>query len=162
MADRLLRALEFGSERGAVEVPADPCAIMLNGRDASAPCSGARLRTTALTRRQAELLAYLEASIRERGYPPTGRDMCARFGWRSPRAAFDVLESLRLKGRIRRTDRASRGLRVTEPLTSEERTRFGLPGIVVSVVPPRLCCACGATVFGVQRCPMCGAGMEVA
>lgn len=65
-----------------------------------------------LTDRQAEILAFINASIVVRGLPPALREICERFGYRSTNAASDHLATLEAKGYIAREKLISRGLRV--------------------------------------------------
>lgn len=65
-----------------------------------------------LTERQAEILAFIKASIVVRGLPPALREICERFGYRSTNAANDHLAALEAKGYISREKLISRGLRI--------------------------------------------------
>lgn len=68
-----------------------------------------------LTEKQRAILDFIKAEIDERGYPPTHRDICAAFGWRSIRASAKHLLALERKGYIERDEYVVRGIRVTEP-----------------------------------------------
>jgi repressor LexA len=63
-----------------------------------------------LTRRQQEILDFVTQSIRERGYPPTIREIGTSFGIRSPNGVNDHLKALQRKGFLRREDLKSRAL----------------------------------------------------
>lgn len=65
-----------------------------------------------LTIRQTEVLEFLRRFIGAKGYPPTMRDICRAFGWRSIQAASDHLQALKRKGAIALTPGVSRGIRV--------------------------------------------------
>ncbi len=54
-----------------------------------------------LTERQRAVLDHIVRMIREEGYPPTVREIAGHFGFRSPRAVSDHLETLERKGYIR-------------------------------------------------------------
>lgn len=56
----------------------------------------------AITERQAEILAFIKAEIATKGYPPTLREIGARFGIRSTNGVNDHLNGLERKGYIRR------------------------------------------------------------
>ncbi len=72
-----------------------------------------------LTERQREILAFINESIRERGYPPTLREIGARFGIKSTNGVNDHLRALEKKGYLHREDLKSRALR---PVAAPEPT----------------------------------------
>ena len=65
----------------------------------------------ALTDRQREILDFISQSIRERGYPPTLREIGLHFGIRSTNGVNDHLRALEKKGYLQREDLKSRALR---------------------------------------------------
>ena len=65
-----------------------------------------------LTDRQQAILDYLSASIRERGFPPTIREVMAHFGINSTQGVQRHLDALERKGYIERDSRA-RSIRLT-------------------------------------------------
>jgi len=65
-----------------------------------------------LTKRQEQTLDFIRASIRERGYPPTLREIGEHMGIRSTNGVNDHLRALERKGYLRREDMKSRALRV--------------------------------------------------
>ncbi len=65
----------------------------------------------ALTDRQREILDFITASITERGYPPTLREIGEHFGIRSTNGVNDHLKALEKKGHLRREDLKSRAMR---------------------------------------------------
>jgi repressor LexA len=67
----------------------------------------------ALTDRQREILDFITASINERGYPPTLREIGEHFGIRSTNGVNDHLKALEKKGHLRREDLKSRAMRPT-------------------------------------------------
>lgn len=67
-----------------------------------------------LTARQQEILEGIQANILEKGYAPTVRELCARFGIRSTNAITDHLRALKRKGYLEIEPQAHRGLRVKE------------------------------------------------
>jgi len=64
-----------------------------------------------LTSRQREIFNFIRGFIKERGYPPSVREIGQRFDI-YPRAAFDHLRALERKGYLRRRGSMSRGLEV--------------------------------------------------
>ncbi len=67
-----------------------------------------------LTKRQEQTLEYIRTSIRERGYPPTLREIGEHMGIRSTNGVNDHLRALERKGYLRREDMKSRALRVVD------------------------------------------------
>jgi repressor LexA len=64
-----------------------------------------------LTRRQQEIYEFLIEYTEEKGFPPTLREICGRFGMASTRAASDHLEALERKGYVDRSPDLSRAIR---------------------------------------------------
>jgi repressor LexA len=64
-----------------------------------------------LTERQEEVLRFIRHSIRDRGYPPTLREIGAHMGIRSTNGVNDHLRALERKGYLTREDMKSRALR---------------------------------------------------
>ena len=78
-----------------------------------------------LTPRQKEIFDFIRGFIKERGFPPSVREIGERFRI-YPRAAFDHLKALEKKGYLRREGSMSRGLEVlvfqgSEPYSSRLR-----------------------------------------
>jgi repressor LexA len=65
----------------------------------------------ALTHRQREILDFISASIVERGFPPTLREIGEHFQIRSTNGVNDHLKALEKKGHLRREDLKSRAMR---------------------------------------------------
>lgn len=65
-----------------------------------------------LTKRQKEVLEFLEGFIETRGFPPSLREICARLGINGPKNARKHLEALEKKGFIRRSANISRAIEV--------------------------------------------------
>lgn len=74
-----------------------------------------------LTERQREVLSFIQAFIKERGYPPSIREMGEHFRI-YPRAVFDHLKALERKGYLKREGSMSRGI---ELLTFQEERFYG-------------------------------------
>src|SRR6187200_1641557 len=75
----------------------------------------------ALTQRQREILEFISASIVERGFPPTLREIGEHFGIRSTNGVNDHLKALEKKGHLRREDLKSRAMRPTAAILPFER-----------------------------------------
>jgi repressor LexA len=69
----------------------------------------------ALTQRQRDILDYISASIVERGFPPTLREIGEHFQIRSTNGVNDHLKALEKKGHLRREDLKSRAMRPVLP-----------------------------------------------
>jgi repressor LexA len=82
-----------------------------------------------LTRRQREILDFIVRWVEERGFPPTLREIAARFRFASVNAVRDHLKALEQKGYLRRRAGTSRTLTL-EPVS---RPRRGRP--IVGTVP---------------------------
>jgi repressor LexA len=85
--------------------------------------------TMELTSRQREIFNFIRGFIKERGYPPSVREIGEHFDI-YPRAAFDHLKALERKGYLKRRGSMSRGLEILvfleershgEPLRKEGR-----------------------------------------
>ena len=74
----------------------------------------------ALTQRQREILDFISASIVERGFPPTLREIGEHFSIRSTNGVNDHLKALEKKGHLRREDLKSRAMRPILPDGSGE------------------------------------------
>jgi len=79
---------------------------------------------TELTDRQQDIYQFIADSVRQKGYPPTVREICKAVGLRSPSTVHSHLASLENKGYIKR-DRAKG--RAIEILAEEETTAHELP-----------------------------------
>src|SRR3954470_24874469 len=91
-----------------------------------------------LTDRQREILDFITQSIRERGYPPTLREIGLHFGIRSTNGVNDHLRALEKKGHLMREDLKSRALRpVGAPGSSSSGTGRSL-GTARGTEDPRL------------------------
>ncbi|MFQ5442767.1 MAG: transcriptional repressor LexA [Thermodesulfobacteriota bacterium] len=98
-----------------------------------------------LTPRQKDILAFIEVFIKERGYPPTLREICARFKIKGPKNAAKHLDALERKGFLRRKANISRGMEVASarPLGAVSipiagRVRAGSPHLAVEDIVGRV------------------------
>ncbi len=78
---------------------------------------------TPLTARQAEVLEYIQLSVRDTGMPPTRMEISAMFGFRSPNAAEEHLRALAKKGAIELNSGMARGI----SLRTANANPMGLP-----------------------------------
>jgi repressor LexA len=73
-----------------------------------------------LTKRQREVLEYIQFSQGRQGFPPSLREIAAHFGFSSPNAALDHVKALRIKGALATLPGRARSLRILIP---KRRTR---------------------------------------
>ena len=85
-----------------------------------------------LTTRQEMILDFIRRAIRERGYPPTLREIGAQMGIRSTNGVSDHLHALERKGYIRREDMKSRAMRPVdaEPIANDDGDEAPTPEMV--------------------------------
>ena len=69
-----------------------------------------------LTRRQEQILSFIEHCQRDRGETPTLREIAGHFGFRSMNAARDHVQALCRKGALQQRPGRARTLRVQTPL----------------------------------------------
>lgn len=69
-------------------------------------------RSTELTARQKEIFDFLVSYLQDNGFPPTVREICARFGIKSTKGVTDHLAALEKKGFIKKRPEASRGIEI--------------------------------------------------
>ena len=72
----------------------------------------ARKSSNILTDKQQEVLDCIEEYLRDRGYPPSIRDICRQVGLSSSSTVYAHLNALEKKGYIQRDDGAMRGIRI--------------------------------------------------
>ena len=68
-----------------------------------------------LTKRQQEVLSFIELTRTRDGHSPTLREIAGHFGFRSPKAAADHVTALQRKGILSGVARKARALRVISP-----------------------------------------------
>ena len=79
-----------------------------------------------LTKRQQEILRYIQRTLQKKGYPPTRAEIAETFGFRSANAAEDHLRALQRKGAITLQSGVSRGIRLTGDLAQRGRLPVGV------------------------------------
>ena len=65
-----------------------------------------------ITSRQQEIMAFFRQTIAKRGLPPSMREICGHFGFRSPHAAQQHVRALQKKGLITFEPGRSRTIRI--------------------------------------------------
>lgn len=86
-----------------------------------------------LTERQRAVLAFIEGSLANRGYPPTLREIGNHLGIRSTNGVNDHLRALERKGYLTREDMKSRTLQLTnEPGDAQELVEVPIVGRVAA------------------------------
>ncbi len=117
-----------------------------------------------LTRRQAQVLDFIESSIATHGCPPSLREICERFNTTSTNGASDHLKALERKRRVfidgsgTNAGRVFRGIRVLAYLTLGERDSFRLPAPNLPAHVWRPSASAKRTpgfYSGVSRCRIC-------
>lgn len=90
-----------------------------------------------LTSRQQEILEFISSSIRDRGYPPTIREIGKHMGIRSTNGVNDHLKALERKGHLTRDDLKSRAMRPVQladdmlEIPVMGRVAAGMPALAV-------------------------------
>jgi len=79
--------------------------------------------TENLTKRQRDILAFIQAETARRGIPPTVREIAAHFGIASPNGAACHLKALEEKGYIKKEPGLSRGMSLLPKRPEEESGR---------------------------------------
>ncbi len=89
----------------------------------------------AMTKRQKEILSYLELHIRDHGYAPSFEEIAEHFGFQSLATVHEHLTNLERKGYIRRTYNESRSIEVLPPKGTAGATEIPLLGLVAAGAP---------------------------
>jgi len=88
-----------------------------------------------LTRRQSEILKYLQEHIRDKGYAPSFEEIAEQFGFQSLATVHEHLTNLERKGYIHRTHNESRAIEVLPPKGQAGATEIPLLGRVAAGTP---------------------------
>ena len=88
-----------------------------------------------LTKRQSEILAFLQNHILEQGYAPSFEEIAERFGFQSLATVHEHLTNLERKGYIRRSYNESRSIEVLPPRGTSAATEIPLLGKVAAGTP---------------------------
>lgn len=89
----------------------------------------------ALTKRQREVLNFLESHIRTHGYAPSMEEIADHFRLQSLSTVHEHLTNLEQKGAIRRNYNESRGIEILPPRGISGATEIPLLGIVAAGLP---------------------------
>lgn len=88
-----------------------------------------------LTRRQREILDYIEGYIAEHGYAPSFEEIARQFEFQSLATVHEHLTNLERKGYIRRTHNESRAIEIVPPKGQTGATELPLLGLVAAGEP---------------------------
>jgi repressor LexA len=88
-----------------------------------------------LTKRQSEILKYLQEHIRDRGYAPSFEEIAEHFAFQSLATVHEHLTNLERKGYIHRTHNESRAIEVLPPKGQSGATEIPLLGKVAAGSP---------------------------
>jgi len=88
-----------------------------------------------LTKRQKEILDYLESFIEANGYAPSFEEIAESFGYSSLATVHEHLSNLERKGYLRKSYNESRSLELTRPDTAVPAVELPLLGTVAAGLP---------------------------
>lgn len=89
----------------------------------------------ALTKRQSEILSYVQQQIQDNGYAPSFDEIAERFGFKSLATVHEHLTNLERKGYIHRAHNESRAIEVLPPKGTAGATEIPLLGRVAAGTP---------------------------
>ena len=88
-----------------------------------------------LTKRQSEILNYLQGHIQEHGFAPSFEEIAEQFGFQSLATVHEHLSNLERKGYIRRSYNESRAIELLPPRGTAHATEIPLLGTVAAGMP---------------------------
>ncbi len=88
-----------------------------------------------LTKRQKEILDYIDGFIEERGYAPSFEEIAESFGYSSLATVHEHLSNLERKGYIRKSYNESRSIELVRPGTGVPAVELPLLGAVAAGLP---------------------------
>ncbi|NJD11817.1 MAG: transcriptional repressor LexA [Gemmatimonadetes bacterium] len=88
-----------------------------------------------LTKRQKQILDFLDGFLAEHGYPPSFEEIAHNFGYTSLAPVHEHLENLRQKGYIRKAYNASRSIELVPSETAAGAIELPLLGLVAAGQP---------------------------
>src|SRR3972149_111796 len=88
-----------------------------------------------LTKRQKEILDYIEGFIAERGYAPSFEEIAESFGYSSLATVHEHLSNLERKGYIRKSYNESRSIELVRAGTGAPTLELPLLGAVAAGLP---------------------------
>ena len=80
-----------------------------------------------LTAKQKRVLDFLGQHLREKGFPPTLREIASHFGLRGPKAPQKTLQILEKKGYIQRVPGGSRAIEILGGVSLQKRATLSVP-----------------------------------
>jgi repressor LexA len=89
----------------------------------------------ALTRKQREILDFLQQAIERQGYAPSFEEIAEHFGYTSLATVHEHLTNLEAKGYIRRSYNESRSIELLPPRGASGATEIPLLGTVAAGMP---------------------------
>lgn len=89
----------------------------------------------ALTKRQKQILDYLQGYVADNGYSPSYEEIAAHFGYGSLATVHEHLENLKVKGYIRKGYNESRSVEVVPAEASVAAVELPLLGLVAAGQP---------------------------
>ncbi|MFC1496178.1 transcriptional repressor LexA [Candidatus Margulisiibacteriota bacterium] len=87
-----------------------------------------------LNKKQGEILEFIKSYIGEKGFPPSIREICKKFGFASPRAGQKYLEALEEEGVIARENKP-RGIKVHSLLNINRTITLPMLGFIAAGAP---------------------------
>ena len=88
-----------------------------------------------LTKRQSEILVYLQGHIQDQGYAPSFEEIAERFGFQSLATVHEHLTNLERKGYIKRNYNESRAIEILPSEASPRAIELPLLGSVAAGMP---------------------------
>jgi repressor LexA len=88
-----------------------------------------------LTKRQKEILDYIDGFIADRGYAPSFEEIAESFGYSSLATVHEHLSNLERKGYIRKSYNESRSIELVRPGQGEPSLELPLLGAVAAGLP---------------------------
>lgn len=88
-----------------------------------------------LTKRQKEILSFLDSHIQSRGYAPSFEEIAEHFSLQSLATVHEHLANIERKGYIRRSYKESRAIEVLPPKGTTSATEIPLLGVVAAGMP---------------------------
>jgi repressor LexA len=89
----------------------------------------------ALTKRQRQILDYVDEFLQENGYAPSFEEIAEEFGYSSLATVHEHLSNLERKGYIRKSYNESRSIELVPPEGSEPAAELPLLGLVAAGLP---------------------------
>ncbi|WP_333859831.1 transcriptional repressor LexA [Clostridium sp.] len=85
--------------------------------------------------RQCQIYTFIKSQIKEKGYPPSVREICAAVGLKSTSTVHSYLEKLEKRGFIKRDATKSRTIEVIEKSHKKEMIEVPIIGTITAGMP---------------------------